>query len=151
MPLHQKGSGPLKWRQLGQLERGLAMPMVIDCRYRPGGAEARFAIRDVHLVYMMRRRSEVHFGGASTQGDLTIGMLLVLVTDDPIQASSFMAEEPYHCAGLFESVSYTRFEAFIPEPHTGFLDGLLRAARPVAERLRAAQAAGSLPTIGDPP
>jgi len=126
------------------------MPTVVDCRYRPGGAEARFAIRDVHLTYMIRRQSEVHFGGASTQGDLTIGMLLVLVTDDPTEAEAFMTEEPYHRAGLFESVSYTRFEAFIPEPHEGFLEGLLQAARPVAEQLRAAQAAGTPPTIGRP-
>ena len=113
------------------------MPTVIDCRYRPGGAQARFAIRDIHLRYMMSRREEVHFGGASTDKESTVGMLVVLVTDNTDEARSFMSHEPYHLAGLFESVSYTIFEAFIPEPHAGFLDQLLQAARPVAERLRA--------------
>ena len=112
------------------------MPVALDCRYRPGGAEERFAIRDVHLIYMIANRQLVLAGGASTNGDAVIGMYLLLATDELAGADAFLAEEPYTKAGLFAEIRRTAVTLFIPEPREGFLLGLLEKAEPVAKRLR---------------
>jgi|SRR5882724_10451753 len=113
------------------------MPVAIRCRYRAGGAEDRFAIRDLHVEYMMAHRDAVAFGGPTLDGLETTGVFLLLVTDDVGSARDFMQQEPYCRAGLFGSVDYAVVQAFIPEPHTGFLAELHASSQSVAQELRA--------------
>jgi len=105
------------------------MPIAIDCRYRPGGAEDRLAIRDIHLEYMIANKPWVIAGGAAMQGPQVVGMYLLLATGEMAEAEAFLDQEPYTRAGLFAEVRKTFFEGYIPEPHEGFLAGLLEAAR----------------------
>jgi uncharacterized protein YciI len=108
------------------------MPTAIHCRYRPGGADERLSIRDVHLEYMMAHSEFIHSGGALLQDCQVIGMYLLLGTEDGAWIDDFLANEPYSKAGLFASVERLTVEQFIPERHEGFLSALLTESRRVA-------------------
>ena len=112
------------------------MPVAIECIYRPGGAEERFTIRDVHLEYVIANRHKILAGGPLHIGETTAGMYLLLTTGDLEEAQAFSAIEPYTKAGLFVEVRFTVVEGFIPEPREGFLQDLLVAARLLSARLR---------------
>ena len=127
------------------------MPIALDCRYRPRGAEDRLAIRDVHLKYMIAKRDAVLSGGASMSGESIIGMYVLLATDEPEQADAFLANEPYTQAGLFSEIRRTVYRDFIPEPYEGFLAELLAAAQPIAERLRSPAGTTDVGPPADPP
>jgi uncharacterized protein len=112
------------------------MPVALHCRYRPGGAEERLVIRDVHLKYMITHQALVQAGGAVVVEGRVIGMYLLLATEDDARVDQFLEAEPYCSAGLFEHIERLCVQQFMPEPHAGFLDELLRESRGVAERLR---------------
>lgn len=112
------------------------MPVVIDCLYRAGGAEARLKIREEHLEYIIAQREQLLFGGPSVIDGRVVGMLLVLASDNPTDARRFMEHEPYARAGLFSQTRYTPFQTFVPEPREDFLTELLASARTLAEQLR---------------
>jgi len=104
------------------------MPIALDCRYRPGGAQDRLPIRAVHLDYMIANQARVlHSGPSLADGEL-VGMYLLLATDDLGQADDFLAGEPYARAGLFAEVQRTLFTGYLPEPRQGFLAELRRDA-----------------------
>lgn len=96
------------------------MTILITCRYRDGGADARLAIRDVHLEYIVAHRSEIRYAGALASDDDrdAVGMLIAHEADDFEVAEAFMAEEPYRRNGLFAEVTYARLRQFIPHPET---------------------------------
>lgn len=107
------------------------MPAVVRCLYRPGGAEARLHIRDVHIQYMIAHRRVINTGGALVAGDsrTPIGMFLILEYGDVASAEAFMSEEPYTQAGLFESRTIEILDRFVPHGDPEFLEKLLVAAR----------------------
>ena len=71
------------------------MAVVVRCLYRPGGAEARLHIRDVHVEYMIRNRHLLNTGRAlvADDGQTVVGMFLVLQCDDIALAEAFLSEE----------------------------------------------------------
>jgi hypothetical protein len=113
------------------------MATALLCRYRPGGAEDRLAIRDVHLEYMLAHAAGVRAGGAVFEGTAVVGMYVLLHTDDPGEVDTFLLGEPYTRAGLFAGVERTQVQLFMPEPHPGLLDRLLVESRELALKLRA--------------
>lgn len=104
------------------------MPIALDCRYRPGGAEDRLPIRVVHLDYMIANKAAVVAGGPSMEDGKLVGMFLLLGTDDAAEADAFLAQEPYCRAGLFAEIRRTVFSGYLPQPHAGFLEGLREEA-----------------------
>ena len=96
------------------------MTIVITCLYRDGGADARLAIRDVHLAYIVANLADLRYAGALASDDdrHATGMLIAHGTDDLAIAHDFMAREPYHRHGLFAQVAYQRLRQFIPHPTT---------------------------------
>jgi uncharacterized protein len=107
------------------------MLMVVRCLYRPGGAEDRLPIRDVHIEYMIANRQWLEQGGAliSPDGSTVNGMFLILRHDSRKQVEQFLANEPYTRAGLFETVTIDAFDRFVPHIDPNFLEKLLTAAR----------------------
>src|SRR5258708_39920237 len=91
------------------------MLTIVRCLYRPGGAEDRLPIRDVHIEYMIANRQWLEPGGAlmSTDGATVEGMFLVLRPDSRQQVEAFLAGEPYTPPGLFETASLVRFDRFV--------------------------------------
>ena len=85
------------------------MHIALHCRYRPGGAEERLFIRDVHLEYMIAPQALVQAGGAVVaEGGGITGMYLLLATEDEARVDQFLAAEPYCSAGLFEHIDRSR-------------------------------------------
>jgi uncharacterized protein YciI len=107
------------------------MLTVVRCHYRPGGAEERLHIRDVHIEYMIANRRWLEQGGAllSADGVTVEGMFLILRHDSREEAETFLANEPYTRAGLFANTTIERFDRFVPHSDPGFLEKLLVAAR----------------------
>jgi uncharacterized protein YciI len=106
----------------GAIREAEEMVYVILCRYRPGGAEARFAIRARHLEYMIAALPRtVAGGGLLDEGGSAVGMLVMIDVADREPAERFVAAEPYNAAGLFESVQITPIRLMTPEPELDFL------------------------------
>ena len=115
------------------------MLTVVRCLYRPGGAEDRLQIRDVHIEYMIANRQWLEQGGAlmSADGAIVEGMFLVLRHESREQVEAFLAGEPYTHTGLFETVTIELFDRFVPHADPDFLEKLLIAARDwIARNLR---------------
>jgi uncharacterized protein YciI len=104
---------------------------VVRCFYKPGGAEQRLHIRDVHLEYMIANRQWLEQGGAllSVDGSTVEGMFLVLRHDSRDDVEAFLSNEPYNRAALFETTTIERFERFVPHADPQYLEKLLLAAR----------------------
>jgi uncharacterized protein YciI len=106
------------------------MLTIVRCLYRPGGAEARLHIRDVHVEYMIANRYSLEQGGALVAEDGTVeGMFLILRHESRAEVDAFLANEPYTRAGLFATVTIDRFDCFVPHADPQFLETLLVAAR----------------------
>ena len=107
------------------------MPVVIRCLYRPGGAEARLHIRDVHVEYMISNRHLLDTGGAlvADDGQTVTGMFLILKCENKASAEAFLSDEPYTLAGLFESRTIEILDRFVPHRDPQFLEKLLVTAR----------------------
>jgi uncharacterized protein YciI len=107
------------------------MLTVVRCLYRPGGAEARLPIRDVHIEYMIANRKWLEQGGAlmSDDGSAVEGMFLILRHDSRQEVEAFLAREPYTRAGLFATTTIEPFDRFVPHADPKFLEKLLAVAR----------------------
>jgi uncharacterized protein YciI len=106
------------------------MLIVVRCLYRPGGAEERLHIRDIHVEYMLANRRWLEQGGAllSADGATIEGMFLILRHDSRQEAEIFLANEPYTRAGLFAETTIECFDRFVPHSDPRFLEKLLVAA-----------------------
>ena len=118
---------------------------VVRCLYRPGGAEDRLPIRDIHIEYIIANRARLEQGGAlmSSDGTVVEGMFLILRYENRKDVEGFLANEPYTRAGLFESVTIESLDRFVPHPDPNFLEQLLVGARKWIARNRRKHHQGS--------
>jgi len=96
------------------------MTIVITCTYRAGGADARLAIRDRHLEYIIANLADIRYAGALASEDdrEATGMLIAHAAEDIETAQRFMEQEPYRSHGFFTDIRYARLRQFIPHPTT---------------------------------
>jgi hypothetical protein len=103
------------------------MPFAVICLDRPGSAGLRAATRLAHLEYINPHRAKMRIGGALLDDDGTsrVGMVLAidLPTRDAVQ--SFMRDEPYNRAGIFESVLIRPIAIVYPEADPAIFDNML--------------------------
>jgi len=101
------------------------MVFLVHCLYRPGGAEARLAIRHAHIEHMLAWLPHTVFGAAMLDDDgaTARGMVVALDVACAEDARRFVAGEPYCRAGLFESIAVHPLVQMTP-PYTP--DVLLR-------------------------
>jgi uncharacterized protein YciI len=109
------------------------MPFIVRCHYRPGGADERLHIRDVHISYMIAHRGVIETGGAivSDDGRSALGMFLILNVESAADVEACLALEPYTRARLFQSRTIERLDRFIPHDDPEFLHKMLVASRDV--------------------
>lgn len=87
------------------------MPYVIQTRDKPDRAHLRAEVREAHLAYLDSHKDKLLAGGAVINDDGTGGHggVIIIDTDDREEAEKFLAEDPFTKAGLFESVTVTRW------------------------------------------
>ena len=99
------------------------MLYTILCTLRVGvGPELKRRRLD-HYDFLRRERGQIVEGGPLLGPDgAPAAMLLVVNGASPEAAREFIASEPYHAAGLFESVSIQPWRQVIPEPEPGSIE-----------------------------
>ncbi len=92
------------------------MYFAILCFDKPGAGELREKTRPAHSAYLKERAEQMHIGGPfeSEAGGIE-GTLLIVNVEDRAAAVAFTENEPFHQAGVFESVVVRRWRQMQPE------------------------------------
>ncbi len=87
------------------------MPYAIQTLDKPGTTDLRAKTRAAHLDYLSARQHLLLAAGALIDDDGTGGHggILIVDTDDRQEAQRFIDEDPFTQAGLFSSVTITRW------------------------------------------
>jgi len=87
------------------------VPYIIQTRDKPDYEHVRAEWRAAHLEYLKNNLQKLLAGGALVDDDGTGGHggVIILATDDREEAEAFIANDPFSRAGLFASVSVTRW------------------------------------------
>lgn len=87
------------------------MPYVIQTRDKPDQGRLRADTRAEHLEYLDANKDKLLAAGALIDDDGTGGHggVIIVDTDDRAEAERFIADDPFTKAGLFETVTVTRW------------------------------------------
>ena len=87
------------------------MPYAIQTKDKAGSSQIRADNRAVHIEYLTANKPLLMAAGALIEDDGTGGNggLLIVDTDDRKEAQKFIDNDPFTKAGLFESVTITRW------------------------------------------
>lgn len=77
---------------------------LLHCLDAPGKADVREANREAHAAYMRAHADHIVMGGPllGADGSTRIGITAVLRFDDSEALATFVENEPYRKAGLFD-------------------------------------------------
>lgn len=91
------------------------MLFVAICRDRAGATDVRAENRPDHLAWLEANAEKVKLGGPFTaeDGQTAIGSMLIVEADTLEGARSFLANDPYAGAGLFDSVEVIPWRATV--------------------------------------
>jgi uncharacterized protein YciI len=92
------------------------MYFAILCFDKPGAGELREKTRPEHLAYLKQHHDQMHLGGPfeNDEGGI-VGMLFIIDVENRAAAVAFTENEPFHKAGVFESVVIRRWRQMQPE------------------------------------
>ncbi|MFQ5776295.1 MAG: YciI family protein [Kiloniellaceae bacterium] len=87
------------------------MPYAIQTRDKPGHGHVRAEVRAEHIAYLDANKDKLLAAGAliDDDGGGGHGGILIVDVDDRAAAEAFIAGDPFAKAGLFESVTVTRW------------------------------------------
>lgn len=90
------------------------MAYVIRAIDRPGALDIRTANRQAHIAFLQTAGDRLLLAGPllSEAGEMA-GSLLVVDMESPADVASWLADDPYSAAGLFEAVEITAFKPVI--------------------------------------
>ncbi len=93
------------------------MLFIIDCRDKPGHEKVRLGTREAHLAYLERFHDHLVAAGPTQtdDGEHMTGSVLIMEFADRPAAERFAAEDPYHRAGLFDTVTIRRWRRVLPK------------------------------------
>ncbi|PIB94337.1 YciI family protein [Caulobacter sp. FWC2] len=77
---------------------------VVYCKDKPGALETRMATRPTHLDYLNGAGLVKAAGPLLDDAGSPIGSMLIVEAEDRAAAQTFVDNDPYTLAGLFESV-----------------------------------------------
>ncbi len=90
---------------------------VVIANDKENSMNLRLATREQHLAYLktLPDNMQLQYGGPlqSEAGTDMIGSLLIFEADQQEHVRTFMEQDPYYKAGLFETVKITRFKKTI--------------------------------------
>lgn len=96
------------------------MYFAIVCFDKPCVGELREKTHDAHLDYLKQHSVQMHFGGPfENDGGAIVGTLFIVNVEDHAAANAFTENEPFHRAGVFESVIVRRWRQMQPEIEPG--------------------------------
>jgi uncharacterized protein YciI len=96
------------------------MYFAIVCFDKPGVGELREKTHDAHLTYLKQHSVQMHLGGPFENDEgAIVGTLFIVNVEDHAAANSFTENEPFHKAGVFESVIVRRWRQMQPEIELG--------------------------------
>jgi uncharacterized protein len=101
----------------------------ILCFDKPSVGEIREKTRVAHLAYLKQHSAQMHLGGPfeNDQGGI-VGTLFIINVEDRAAATAFTENEPFHRAGVFETVMVRRWRQMQPEIELGANDGSAKEA-----------------------
>ena len=87
------------------------MLYAIYCVDKSNSMDVRMANRPEHIEYLKSKEGQILMGGAllTEDGEGMLGSLLVIDAADAAAARAFADGDPFAKAGLFQSVSITRW------------------------------------------
>ncbi len=87
------------------------MPYLVDATDKPNSGALRQDVRPTHLEYLTSQKHLLLAAGAklSDDGATAFGSAYILDTDDRAVAQAFIDGDPFSKAGLFTSVTITRW------------------------------------------
>jgi uncharacterized protein YciI len=87
------------------------MPFLIDATDKPNAKELRAKVRPEHLAFLDSNVLRLLAAGAklSDDSETAHGSTYILDTDDRKAAEEFIKSDPFSKAGLFDSVTITRW------------------------------------------
>lgn len=113
------------------------------CIDKPNTRELRSRLRAPHIEYMLRVKDRTVFGGPIQEddGETSCGSIFAIEFASRGHADAFIADEPYHRGGLFETVMIRRWRQMVPEIEEGFL--LEELERERAKSISAGETSGA--------
>lgn len=87
------------------------MAYIIQTKDKPDSLDLRNKVRAEHLQYLTQHQDKLLAGGALVEDDGSGGRggVIILDTDDRAEAQTFIDNDPFTKAGLFESISVSRW------------------------------------------
>jgi len=87
------------------------MPYAIITRDRPNSLDLRNATRQEHLAFLDRNKDRLLAAGAQVddEGEGGYGGIIILDTEDRVEAERFIREDPFTKAGLFAGIEVVRW------------------------------------------
>ncbi len=96
------------------------MYFAILCFDKPGVGELREKTRPAHLAYLKQHSDKMHVGGPFENAEgVIVGTLFIINVENRAAAVAFTENEPFHKAGVFESVLVRRWRQMQPEIEPG--------------------------------
>lgn len=94
------------------------MYFAISCIDKPGALDLRMENRLAHMEYLTALSAVVKFAGPylGEDGETMNGSLIIIEADDRMDAETFLANDPYAKAKLFESVEIRAWKWAIGNP-----------------------------------
>lgn len=87
------------------------MPFLIDATDKPNSAELRAKARPEHMEFLKASLPKLLAAGAKLADDgvTALGSAYIVDVDDRAAAEAFIHADPFHKAGLFGTVTITRW------------------------------------------
>ncbi len=94
------------------------MLFAVTCKDRPDHESVRRDNRPAHVGWLSNDAVKIHAAGPllSDDGERMVGSLLIVDAPDEVALRAELANDPYAKAGLFESVSVSRWKWVVGAP-----------------------------------
>ena len=92
------------------------MQYAIHCLDKPDSVELRLANREAHVAHLRRQGEHLVAAGPllADDGQTMIGSLIIVAFADRAALDTFVGDDPYARAGLFQSVSVKPWKKVLP-------------------------------------
>lgn len=107
------------------------MPFALNCKLRADAMPTLMALRADHLSYINDHSGEILFGGPARSDDgVPQEMIIIVRTDNRVDAEAFIHAEPYTASGkVFWEILIRPWSQVIPETSPGALEQAIAAER----------------------